>query len=84
MSGRLLRRWLDFAVRSRARWWRRSERVSPHAGMRMSRRNLTQNPEQLTTHMESRQKLSVDWWSVITAIGATVLIKFGILPHIPW
>jgi hypothetical protein len=29
-------------------------------------------------------KLSVDWWSVITALGAAVLIKLGILPHIPW
>jgi hypothetical protein len=29
-------------------------------------------------------KLSVDWWSVITAFTAAVLIKFGILPHIPW
>jgi hypothetical protein len=34
--------------------------------------------------MESRQKLSVDWWSVITALAAAILIKFGILPHIPW
>jgi hypothetical protein len=34
--------------------------------------------------MESRQKLSVDWWSVITALGAAILIKFGILPHISW
>jgi len=29
-------------------------------------------------------KLSVDWWSVITALGAAVLIKLGVLPHIPW
>jgi len=29
-------------------------------------------------------KLSVDWWSVITALGVAVAIKFGILPHIPW
>jgi hypothetical protein len=29
-------------------------------------------------------KLSVDWWSVITALSAAALIKFGILPHIPW
>jgi len=29
-------------------------------------------------------KLSVDWWSVITALGAAMLIKLGVLPHIPW
>jgi len=29
-------------------------------------------------------KPSVDWWSVIAALGAAVLIKLGILPHIPW
>jgi hypothetical protein len=34
--------------------------------------------------MESRQRLSLDWWSVITAVAAAVLIKSGILPHIPW
>jgi hypothetical protein len=29
-------------------------------------------------------KISLDWWAVIAALGAAVLIKFGLLPHIPW
>jgi hypothetical protein len=34
--------------------------------------------------MDSRPKLSVDWWSVIIALSIAILVKFGILPHIPW
>jgi hypothetical protein len=34
--------------------------------------------------MQLRPRLSIDWWSVITALSAAILIKFGILPHIPW
>jgi hypothetical protein len=34
--------------------------------------------------MKPSSKLSIDWWSVITALGAALLIKLGILPHIPW
>jgi len=29
-------------------------------------------------------KLSVDWWSVILALTATVLVWGGVAPHIPW
>jgi len=29
-------------------------------------------------------KLSVDWWSVITAFSVAVLIRLGVVPHIPW
>jgi len=29
-------------------------------------------------------KLSIDWWSVITAFSVAALIKLGVLPHIPW
>jgi hypothetical protein len=30
------------------------------------------------------KKLSVDWWSVIVALAATLLVWSGVLPHIPW
>jgi hypothetical protein len=29
-------------------------------------------------------KLSLDWWSVILALAAVVLIRAGVLPHISW
>jgi hypothetical protein len=29
-------------------------------------------------------KISLDWWAVIAALGLAILIKFGLLPHIPW
>jgi hypothetical protein len=29
-------------------------------------------------------KLSLDWWSVIAALGAAALIRLGVLPHVPW
>jgi hypothetical protein len=29
-------------------------------------------------------RLSLDWWSVIAALGAAVLIRLGVLPHVPW
>ena len=29
-------------------------------------------------------KLSHDWWTVIAALAATALIKFGHLPGVPW
>jgi hypothetical protein len=31
-----------------------------------------------------RQKLSLDWWAVIVALFAAILIKLGIVSHIPW
>jgi hypothetical protein len=29
-------------------------------------------------------KIGLDWWSVIAALGAVVLVKLGIVTHIPW
>jgi hypothetical protein len=29
-------------------------------------------------------RLSMDWWAVIVALAATLLIKLNVLPHIPW
>jgi len=29
-------------------------------------------------------KLSLDWWAVLAAALAIVLIKIGALPRIPW
>jgi hypothetical protein len=28
--------------------------------------------------------ISKDWWTVIVALGAVVLVKAGIFPAIPW
>lgn len=33
---------------------------------------------------ENKNKLSVDWWSVLLATAAVILIRFGLIPHIPW
>ena len=30
------------------------------------------------------KKLSLDWWSVLIALSAAVLIHLGWLPRIPW
>jgi hypothetical protein len=30
------------------------------------------------------QKLSLDWWAVIVALLAAILIKLGVVSHIPW
>lgn len=32
----------------------------------------------------TQRKLSLDWWSVIATLFATLLIKTGVVPHIPW
>lgn len=29
-------------------------------------------------------RLSLDWWAVITALAATLLIAIGIIPNVPW
>ena len=29
-------------------------------------------------------KLSTDWWAVLVALLTTALVRFGLLPHIPW
>ena len=34
--------------------------------------------------MANQRKLTLDWWSVIAALGAAALIRLHILPHIPW
>jgi hypothetical protein len=28
--------------------------------------------------------ISKDWWTVIVALGAVVLVKAGVIPAIPW
>jgi len=32
----------------------------------------------------SAPKLSLDTWAVIVALVAAALIRFGIIPHVPW
>jgi hypothetical protein len=34
--------------------------------------------------MKPNIRLSLDWWSVIAALGAAVIVKLGVLPHVPW
>jgi hypothetical protein len=34
--------------------------------------------------MATQRKLTLDWWSVIAALGAAALVRFNVLPHIPW
>jgi hypothetical protein len=34
--------------------------------------------------MRFRRNLSLDWWSVLIALSAAALIRFGLVPHIPW
>jgi hypothetical protein len=29
-------------------------------------------------------RLSRDWWAVLAAAAAVVLVKLGILTHVPW
>jgi hypothetical protein len=31
-----------------------------------------------------KRGMGIDWWSVITAAGAVLLIKLGVLARIPW
>jgi hypothetical protein len=28
--------------------------------------------------------ISKDWWTVIVALGAVILVKSGLIPTIPW
>jgi len=38
-----------------------------------------------TTDQESRKPaLGLDWWAVLVAIAATLLIKSGVLAGVPW
>jgi hypothetical protein len=34
--------------------------------------------------MRPKAVLSLDWWSVIAALGAAAIVKLGFLPHVPW
>jgi hypothetical protein len=35
--------------------------------------------------MSSQSKrIPIDWWAVIAALGAAVLVKLQLAPHIPW
>lgn len=34
--------------------------------------------------MGKKRSFSVDWWPVLTALAVVVLIKSGILSHVPW
>jgi hypothetical protein len=34
--------------------------------------------------MPQKVVLSLDWWSVIAALGAAAIVKLGFLPHVPW
>ena len=38
----------------------------------------------MNLHMANQRKLTLDWWTVIAALAAAALIRFHILPHIPW
>jgi hypothetical protein len=33
---------------------------------------------------ESKKRLSLDWWTVLAALAAALLVKVGALPAIPW
>ena len=33
---------------------------------------------------ETTPKLSLDTWAVVFALLAAALIRFGLLPHVPW
>jgi hypothetical protein len=33
---------------------------------------------------ERKKRISLDWWTVLAALAAVVLVKVGVLPAIPW
>ena len=41
-------------------------------------RERTRMPE------ERKRSLSLDWWAVIAALGAAMLVRLGLVPRIPW
>lgn len=55
-------------------------RLSPPQSERDYVRTVGQDFEELI----GMKKLSLDWWSVLIGLGATALVRFGFLPHIPW
>jgi hypothetical protein len=36
------------------------------------------------TMPEGTKRISLDWWTVLAALAAAVLVKAGVLPAIPW
>jgi hypothetical protein len=39
---------------------------------------------ELQAPAKAAPKLSLDTWAVLLALAAAVLIRLGLLPHIPW
>ena len=33
---------------------------------------------------EPKSRISLDWWTVLAALAAALLVKVGLLPAIPW
>jgi hypothetical protein len=33
---------------------------------------------------EPKRRISLDWWTVLAALAAALLVKVGLLPAIPW
>jgi hypothetical protein len=33
---------------------------------------------------KSAPRLTLDTWAVLIALAAAVLIRFGVIPHVPW
>jgi len=40
----------------------------------------------MTNQIEEKKnfRLSLDWWAVLLALTAAVLVKLGVLPPVPW
>lgn len=36
------------------------------------------------TMPEAKKRISLDWWTVLAAFAAALLVKVGILPAVPW
>ena len=39
---------------------------------------------QINTEAKARLRLELDTWAVIIALLAAALVRFGVLPHVPW
>ena len=48
--------------------------------MDAERRKSGRRIEQAVT----RSRLSLDWWAVIVAVAVAALVRFDVLPAIPW
>lgn len=42
------------------------------------------DPESNEAVRATRLGISLDWWSVIIAVALAALLRFGILPAVPW